>query len=233
MIPMLQAALLVRAADDPDDSTRPVLVARPGGVVHVAVAPPTPSGRFIPVAARTVCRTRTRRLGVIPRGSASDLLRGRRVCVRCTKILAGRVLGLDGKPMPRDVELKVFGFLTLRNLVTLAKSCATVQETHQVGRLAMMLYGPAPVKAPARRTPAEAERADLEQLILRVRRHLVAAERTPEEREAAQRRRETEAFNDALSESQRRRAVAIENAEERRQRGGYLTAAERELVKSA
>lgn len=147
--------------------------------------------------------------------------------------MSSRVLGLDGKPLSRDVELKVFGFLTLRNLVTLAKSCATVQETHQVGRLAMMLYGPAPMKPPARRTPAETERADLEQLILRVRRHLVAAERTPEEREAARQRRETEIQNEALSERQRRRSIAIDNALERRRAGGYLLPSERRLLPSA
>jgi hypothetical protein len=233
MIPMLQAALLVRAADDPAAETKPVLVARPRGVVHVAVAPVTPSGRFIPRTARTVCRTHTRRLGVVPRARAVDVFRCRRVCVRCIKALLERAPGVDGRPLPRDVEAQLYSFLTIPNLRAVLRSCTTSDETHLVGRLALMLFGPKPMTPPARRSQGQAAVADLHDEIHRVRARLVAAERTPEEREAARQRRETETHNDALSARQRRRAIAIETAQEHQRAGRYLTPHERELLNTA
>ena len=96
-----------------------------------------------------------------------------------------------------------------------------------------MLFGKKPTTPPARRTPAQAAVAQLHDDLHSMRARLVAAERTPEEREAAQQMRETQALNDALAERQRRRAAAVENSLDRKRRGGYLAPHERELIKSA
>ncbi|WP_372733577.1 hypothetical protein [Nocardioides sp.] len=144
--------------------------------------------------------------------------------------MAKVIPALDGRVLSRDEELELFGFLTLPNLVALARSCATVEETHQVGRLASMLYGPPSMKPPARRTPLEVERVELKDLILATRRSLTAQERTVEERQATALARETESHNTGLRRQQHRRAAAVEGALERRRRGDYLTPYEKELL---
>ena len=77
MIPMLQASALVRAVTSVDHPA--VLVGRPVGVVHVSTDPLTPSGRYLTSSGRTVCRARTRRLAVLPRGEAARIFPARRV----------------------------------------------------------------------------------------------------------------------------------------------------------
>lgn len=66
------------------------LVARPGrDVAHVYTGPLTPSGRFVPRSARTVCRAHTRRLSVLEQPSPCSMTGSGvgRVCARCSACL--------------------------------------------------------------------------------------------------------------------------------------------------
>ncbi len=232
MIPMLQASALVRAAQSSASASAAVLVARPHGVVHVSTDPLTPSGRYLTSGGRTVCRARTRRLAVLPRGEAARIFQERRVCARCIAHFAD-VPGVNGHSLPRDVEKDTFGHLTIANLRTVLRSCTIADQTHHVGRLALMLFGPEPLAPKTRRTPAQQELVDLHAEIRAVRHRLVAAERTEEERADILARRADETHNIQLQRQQTRRAAAVATAQERQRAGRYLTPHERELLNSA
>lgn len=226
---MLTTALLIRAARTlPAGRCDTVsLVARPGGVVHVAVSPLTPSGRFIPVAARAVCRTHTRRLSVVQRraGGRTPDISGRRVCVRCITSLTATVdlPGLDGRPMTRAQEVEAFELLTPAVLAEVATTLTSVEQTHELGRLASVLHGQPSMKPSAFRTEVEAEVADLHDLIHRTRRRLTSEAMTPEERDTVARAREQQHLEDQLLLAARRRADARDRAVDR-QRGGLYVA---------
>lgn len=161
------------------------------------------------------------------------MFRYRRVCVRCIKAMLPTAPGLDGAPLPRDVEAQLYSFLTIPNLHAVLRSCTTVDQTHMVGRLALMLFGPKTMRPPARRSQGQAAVADLHDAIHNTRARLVAETRTPEERAALRQQRDTQVFNDALTARQRKRAAAVDKALERARRGGFLTPYERQLVDSA
>lgn len=237
MIPLLSAGLMVRAARTLPAGRRDrvALVCRPRGVVHVAVAPLTPSGRWLIAGGRTVCNTHTRRLAVVPRCHELPDIAGRRVCVRCLTALASRtaVPGLAGRPMTRAQEVEVFELVTPVQLSAIAATCATVDETHQVGRLASVLYGPATVKAKARRTPAEQQVVDLNDTIHAARRRLTTAAMTDDERDAGARGRQVEAAESARLQTSLRRGYARDRAIDRSLAGKYLLPHERQLLNSA
>lgn len=154
-------------------------------------------------------------------------MRSRRVCARCTAKLSA------WWPQTRDAELAAFSFLTVANLATVTRSCTTVAQTHVVGRLALMLFGPEPLTPKARRTSDQQALVDLHQGIHAQRAHLVPLERTEEERQALRQARADEAHDAAERRKATRRAAAVENANERRRGGRYLTPAERDLLTSS
>lgn len=206
------------------------LVGRPTGVAHIYQGALTPSGRYVPSKAATVCRAATRRLTVLE--GAAALGPGRRVCRRC-QVLLPPSLGVEtGKQLTtRDEWSAAYAHLTVGDLVLAAAWCRTVEETHQVGYVTTLVHGPQPFRQPA--VGAEGRALfDLHSRVLFRRRQLVAAARTPEEIEEARRRAEDQAEDDARIQAARRRQVAIDQAVDRRNRGGYLTPHERQLVAS-
>lgn len=237
MIPMLTAGLMVRAARTLPAKRREVvaLVARPTGVVHVAVSALTPSGRWMSSAGRTVCHQRTGRLTVIGRAGGLPAITGRRLCVRCTRALARRteVPGLDGRPMTRDQEADAFELLTPSQLAAMTTTCTTVEETHQLGRLALVLFGPVTGKRAALRTPREQQVVDLHDTVHATRRRLTTAAMTDDEREAIARNREVETADHARIQAGRRQVAARDRAIDRQARGDYLMPHERQLLNSA
>lgn len=112
-----------------------VLAARPAGVLHVYTGPLTPSGRFIPRVARTVCRARTRRLTVTT--DASSLLR--RVCIRCATSLRA------AKPRDRQLATRAgyktrFHGLTGHQLVAALADAHTPIDVTEAAHLTLLLF---------------------------------------------------------------------------------------------
>jgi len=209
-----------------------VLVTRPGSrVFHAYSGPLTPSGRFIPLAARTVCNARTRRLSVLERvGSVLDL-GGRRMCVRCSARLA-RAARRAEQPISRDECLAFYRGITLADLVVATALTATVDETHRVGFVLSLLFGAPPARRPIEFNGRQAL-FDVDAALVRRRRALRETERTPDELEDLRRRRDEQAYTDGLAIASRRRADRIERAMERRDQGRYLMPHERELLAHA
>lgn len=233
------------------------LVYRPGSdVFHVYTGVLTPSGRWVPAAGRTVCKVRSRRLSVLERTGAVLDLDGRRMCGRCTARLA-TLAARDVQPVARDACLRFYAGVQLRDLVTATHLTTTVDETHRVGFVMGLLFGQAPVVRPAETTwdpnrgwyvdrgkqprqylsLAAHDRHvykqalfDLTAELLRRRRALVAAERTPEEIEAAARKREADAARDARILAERRRGAAMDRVLDRRTNSEYLMPHEKALL---
>lgn len=215
-----------------------VLVHRPGsGVFHVYAGPLTPSGRFVPRTGRTACSARTRRLSVLERvGSVLDL-GGRHLCGRCEARLCAAA-GRASQPVSRDDFLRTYGGLngvTLGDLVVALAMCRSVEENRRVAFVASVVHGfmdPSSTRRPVEPGIRQA-RYDFEVELLRRRRALVAAERTPEEIEAAALRREVDAQRDAQILAARAKGAAIDRAIDRRNNSQYLMPHERELLDSA
>lgn len=212
-----------------------VLVARPrSGVFHVYAGPLTPSGRFLPRAARTVCRAYTRRLSVLERdGSVLDL-DGRRMCARC-RVRLVKVAGRALQPVRREACEEFYAGLTLADIVTATALAETPDETHRIGFAMGLRFPPAPLRRPAPVTDRDVFRGalfDVNAALLRRRRHLVAAARTPEEVEAARRQREVEAEDDARLLAAHKRGGRVARAQDRANRGQYLTEWERPLAQA-
>lgn len=114
-----------------------LLVARPAGVTHVYVGPLTPSGRYIPRAARTVCRAHTRQLRV-----TDDRGLGKRMCARCSARLTRLQAG--GAPRTRDDYLTRYGHLTAWDLaleLTTAEDTAALDEAAFLSLLVVGHFG--------------------------------------------------------------------------------------------
>lgn len=210
-----------------------VLVGRPrSGVLHVYTGPLTPSGRFVAAVGRTVCRAHTRRLTVLELATPQLDLRGRRVCRRCMPLLPaalGRADSADLGPA-RDEWLDAYGHLTVDDVRQAALWCRTVDETHQVGRVATMLHGEKPRGLPARLTPAQAAVRDLHDTVERRRKQLVAAERTDEERAAVARGREVDDIERRRVDKGRRDEATRDRIREKARAGKYIAPWERQLV---
>lgn len=206
-----------------------VLVTRPGSdVFHVYAGPLTPSGRFVPRAARTVCTARTRRLSVLERVGAVLDLAGRRVCGRCSARLSAFARRAEQPPVNRDLEAAYWQGVGLGDLVVALALTTTTAEAYTVSRVARMVADAQPGVPGVR----EAYRA-LDQKINRRLDRLRAAELSPEEREAAAARREAEADDAARAIAARQKAAAMDRAVDRRNAGLYLTPWERALLPSS
>lgn len=201
------------------------LVGRPRGVAHVYVGPLTPSGRWVPRAGRAVCGTRTRRLSLLELdGTALDPV-GRRMCARCSTRLLSAARRVE-QSYSRDFVLTKYHHLKVQHLAYANALATSVDETHRIGAVTLQILGPGNPRGD------QTQRAihDLHRQIVARRRLLVAANRTPEEIEAAEQRRAIDAHNDAVVRAARSRDVAVGRALDRRARGGYLMPAERELL---
>lgn len=204
-----------------------LLVARPRGVVHVAAAGPlTPSGRALPRASRTVCRGRTGRLYLFTPGVTGVAGSGRRFCRRCTAALPVSLGTAVDELRTRDHDIAAYGHLTADDLTIAASWCRTVEETHQVGRIGLIVLGPAPIR---RDTPVAA----FESTLIARRKSLAAAALSPEEREAAVAAREADVAKSARVNAGRAKQAVIDRITDRANRGHYLLPHERELRDSA
>lgn len=214
------------------------LACRPGSpVFHIYSGPLTPPGRWVPRAGRAVCTANTRRLSILGRAGAAVDLGGRRMCGRCT----ARLTSLSARavqPVTRADRLAVYGGkdgVTLGDLAVAVALATSVDETHAIGTVAALVHGP--MSPTTVRRPAEVgyrqARYDLEVELLRRRRDLTAAARTPEEIEDAALAREAAAARDAQILAARKKTDARDRAVDRRNRGRYLTPWERELANTA
>ncbi|NUO57280.1 MAG: hypothetical protein HOV78_11480 [Hamadaea sp.] len=212
-------------------------VARPGSeVFHLYVGPLTPTGRYVPRTARSVCSARTRRLTVIQRaGSALDL-GGRRVCGRCSARLSAESRRAE-QPTNRDAAAEFHVGITLGDLVLAIAMATSTAETHRIGFAMGLRFPPAPTKRPKEiasdRDALHAALFDTNAELLRTRDRLRMAERTPEQVAADELRRETEDDLRARAAAGRRKSAAMDRAIDRRNRGSYLMPHERELLNSA
>lgn len=121
-----------------------LLVSRPTGVVHVYTGPLTPSGRFIPLACRTVCRARTRRLSVIPsQRSSLHAEPTRRLCARCSaRLEASPVAARRAGPLTtRDQVLAAHTTTTAVQLVHEAELAETPEQLDHVAHVSLALFG--------------------------------------------------------------------------------------------
>lgn len=208
-----------------------LLVHRPRGVVHVATGPVTASGRFLSSHGRIVCRARTRRLHVLDRPGGTVELGGRRFCRRCTATLAPSLGVAERQPVSREDWVAAYSHLTVADLAQAARWTQDVEETHQVGRILLMVHGPAPIRRPAEGTAA-AERWALEQEIHARRTHLTLRSLTPEQHAEIEAAKQDAAIDRRRIESQRRRDHARDRALDRANRGQYRTTWEREHLKA-
>ncbi|MCR1785362.1 hypothetical protein KVF89_22670 [Nocardioides carbamazepini] len=221
-----------------------MLVGRPRGVVHVYSGALTRSGRAVPAAARPVCGVRTRRLRVLVTPETRDRLvghatvtpagdlagRNRRFCRTCVAVLPARLGGGSGALVTRDDWVAAYSDLTVVDFGLATAWARTVEETHQLSTVLSQVHGPKPARPAKYRTPAEEELVAAYDAVNVRRRHLTVAAMTDDERAAVQAVRDTEMFNRRLTERQRRKAIAVENAQERARSGGYITPRDRELL---
>ncbi len=204
-------------------------------VVHIVPPGPlTPSGRFLPLAARTVANESLKRLQVeftpLPDLQAAGL----RFCRHCTATSAlppslGVAVQIPDVPSEgtmddfRDAIRTAYGHLTPADLLTAARWCRTVEECHQLGTVASVLFGP----AQATKDPV---RHELENTINGRRRALNTAALSPEEKADRAADRDEELRQARLAAESRRLATAADRVESRAARGAYLMPHERDLI---
>ncbi|SDC44905.1 hypothetical protein [Nocardioides lianchengensis] len=207
------------------------VVARPRGVVHLAPAGPlTPSGSALPRAARTVCRARTGRLYLFTPGVVGVPGEGRRFCRRCTAMLPIS-LGSDVEHLrTRDDDLLAYGHLTVADFTVAAVWCRTVEETHQVGRIALVVLGSTPVRRPADRDSPSYALWTFEQALFDRRRALAVRALSPEELAAREAERDHQALVDDLARRGRARGRRLDRLHDMANQGRYLTRSEREEI---
>lgn len=146
-----------------------VLAARPTGVLHAYVGPLTPSGRFIPRAARPACGARTRALGVVPLSE----VRRRRVCARCTARLAcgPHTAGEAGNHSRAELAAAYDG-VTAFDLAVDAYRAETAADVDRVEWLALLLVGLHDAKTQPVVSPDGKTTGPLDQHIAKARRRL-------------------------------------------------------------
>lgn len=207
------------------------LVARPVGVVHLAEAGPlTSSGLFLPRSSGPYCGARTRRLRVFGAGVSGLQAAGRRFCRRCTAALP-LSLGADVKQLrTRDDDLTAYGHLTVADFTVAATWCRTVEETHQVGRIALVVHGPTPVRRPTDPAGTAYDLWAFEQALLSRRRTLAVRALTPDELAAREAERDQQALVDDLARRGRARSRRLDRLHDMANQGRYLTRSEREEI---
>lgn len=192
------------------------LVARPRGVLHAYVGPLTPSGQRVPRAARTVCRTRTRTLRVVP----LSVVGRRRVCVSCTARLARTAPGGTSHPS-RASYADAYDGVTPFDLALDAWRAETPADVERVELLALLLVGyPACQTAPVI-GPDGHENAPLDVWLARARARVGAVRDplTPGLRAAAEENRAT-----GHEKAKQRRRDAWREREDRIERLGFINA---------
>lgn len=205
------------------------LVARPAGVAHVYAGPLTPSGRYVPTSARTVCRAHHRRLTVLPERWSSLAPAGsvyRRLCTPCRTRLVSRARRAPALVTHDDV-VDAYRGTTVPELAACVVDAATTEETHRIGRVASALYGPPRVRfTQSRMSPIEHALCDLHDAIHHARRLLASAERSPEDqaRIYAERDSRSRALIDSIA---RRKKQAWQEREDRIARIGITNATRR------
>lgn len=217
-----------------------VLTHRPGSrVAHLYSGSLTPSGRWVPRAGRAACHQHTRRLSVLPEpgvslGLEQVLTDGRRMCRRCMAVIPAALGCTTARDLVDRQDLaKVYASLTPADVALAGRWAVTSSESHQVSRLALILFGPKPLTRRSQRTPAQVELIAMHAAIQDRRRHLVAKERTAEERDELAERRDAEQHDrDRIAAAAREEAYVTKLAG-RAARGGYLTKTERERLRSA
>lgn len=119
------------------------LVHRPGGRLHVYTGPLTPSGRFVPRSARTVCRTRTRRLEVLGDVGIASLDLGaaerRVVCGRCSVRLCYQQ-SRAGQPRTRAEWCRTYADLTKGDVAVALELAVTPEEVDAAAHLSLALF---------------------------------------------------------------------------------------------
>lgn len=115
-------------------------VARPTGVLHVHTGRLTPSGRFVPRSARTVCRAHTGQLHVV---APDDLQPPRRVCARCSACLSrpGRRGKQADSLLTRDDYAAWYADLEPFDVYRAAEAAATIEDLDQVAHLSLVVLG--------------------------------------------------------------------------------------------
>ena len=124
------------------------LVRRTADVVHAYVGPLTPSGRFAPRAARTVCRAHTRQLRVVPPHERPSTLERRaaasspRVCARCAACLdrdRHRSRQVTS-PLDRDQVRRAHAATTKGDVALALELATTPAEVASAAWLSLLLF---------------------------------------------------------------------------------------------
>lgn len=212
-----------------------VLAVRPGSpVFHVYTGPRSRrTGRF-PRGARPVGNCRVGRLHELERVGSTLDLGGRRLCGRCAARLSS-TSRRAAQPFTREEFARTYATVGLGDLLVAAAMCITVEENRRVAYVASVVHGhmnPTAARRPARFGKPQA-RYDLEVELLRQRRDLAAAERTPEEIEADRLARAAEAEDARRRLVEHRKGDQLARARDRRDRGKWLMPHERELLANA
>lgn len=156
------------------------LVGRPtSDVAHVHVGPLSPSGRYVPLSGRAVCRSRTRQLTVLPerRSSLTPPEPGsRRVCARCSARLSSCSKGVNGRraePCTHRTDYSSrYGHLTRRDFWAQAVMAETLTELEHVAHLSLVVLGHAECDLPLPVHHEGIDGASLTELLGRLRERL-------------------------------------------------------------
>lgn len=200
-----------------------VLAARPVGVAHLYSGDLTPTGKFVPAGNPVTCKAKTGRLNVLTEGLTA-LGPDRRMCRRC---MATSLAMHPGPDLANDrvAEHAYYSALTAGDFGNAANLCATVEESHQVARIAARVLGPG--------APDETRLADhglwkrLDAHMNHRRNELRARELTPEERAEIEAEKAAWHAKSELIEQNRAKEVSRAKANDRRLAGGYLMPHER------
>lgn len=124
------------------------LVRRTRVVDHVYVGPLTPSGRFAPRAARTVCRAHTRQLRAVPLHERSSSLArcaaaSSRMCARCAACLdrdRDRSRQVTSGPVRRDEVRRTHADTTKADIAVALEFATTPAEVDAAAWLSLLLF---------------------------------------------------------------------------------------------
>ncbi|MCW2758698.1 MAG: hypothetical protein JWO46_2444 [Nocardioidaceae bacterium] len=140
---MIPATALRMARDHAPAGAHVVFAGRPHGVAHLYSGPLTPAGN-VPGRCRPVCGAHTRRLATF--GPPTNVLAapGRRVCLRCTRILtmrASRCTSPAPRPLrSREALLAAHATTTTADLEAALLMAETLAEVDQTAHLAVLLF---------------------------------------------------------------------------------------------
>jgi len=155
-------------------------------------------------------------------------LGGRRFCRRCTSLLPTS-LGRDVHRLVTPDESKAaYGHLPPAAFKTAVAWCRTVDETHQVGRIILDIYGPPPMSR--RCSPERQEIYKLHRALVKRRDTLRVRELSDEDRAEQVARREDETAEHARLVAAKKREDRATRAHDRHRRGEYVPLWDRPLI---